>query len=241
MKSEIEVVLSKLQSLLDDPDFANGGQQETARYIYYQTLVLRRFQPEQQSQAFDYFNQLQSLNVSSPWKLAATTEVAKFFEDVEDSRVTAEPILRQQMTDVYQALQSSLASTASTNRDAVEVKLTKLYLADGKIEAASDIATDAPENASWLPTLAALSEAKGDLSRSERLWQRLEQLLPPASNGWWEARLNRLMVLRQLDADKAKAMLERTISLYPNASQSSEASQSVSARLQELARQWRAQ
>ena len=235
LRSEFESVLTELQSLLDHPDSAKGKQQKKARFIYYQTLVLSRLQPDAQTEAFSYFQQLQSLNDSSPWTLAATTEVARFFEDVVDSRFANEPVLRQKMIDVYQALQTITASTTSTNRDAVEIKLTKLYLAAGKIEAANDLAANAPENPSWLPTLAALANAKGDYPRSELLWQRLEQLLPTGSSDWWEARLNRLNVLHQVDVAKAKAMLASTISLFP------EAPQRISVKLKELGKQWGAQ
>ena len=234
LDGEIEGVLSKLQSLLDQSDSKKPKQTETARYIYYQLLVLRRLYPEDQSQAFANFQQLQSLNVDSPWTLAATTEAARFFEDVDDSRFAAEPILRQQMIAVYQDLQSILRSTESTNREAVNIKLSKLYLADGKIDAAIILAADAPENASWLPILAELKEVQGDLRQSEVLWQQLEQLLPALSDDWWEARLNRLRVMHKTEPEAAKETLERTISLYQNTSQS------VSTRLQELARQWEA-
>ena len=233
LENEIEVVLSRLQSLLNHPDSTKGKQQKYARYIYYQMLVLRALHPSAQTDAFTHFQQLQSLIASSPWTLATTIEAAKFFEDVEDSRFTTEPVLRQQMIDVYQALNTISASTESTNREVVEVKLAKLYLADGKIDAANELAKDVPKNASWLPILAELAETQGEIRRSEMLWQRLEESLPQGNDGWWEARLNRLRLLHKINADKANAMLGRTLSLYP------EAPQSVSAKLQELGERWR--
>ena len=233
LKSEIEDVSSKLKSLLNHPD-STKRKQQTVRFIYYQTMVLRRLHPDARTEAFNYFQQLQSFNVSSPWTLAATTEVAKFFEDIEDSRFATEPVLRQRMIDVYQALQTILSTAASTNRDAVEIRLAKLYLADGKTDALNDLTEDVPKNASWLPIIAEMAEAQGDIHRSETLWQRLEEALPLGTDPWWKARLNRLKVLHKIDADKAKAMLDRTISLYP------EAPQSVSAQLLELSERWRA-
>ena len=232
LEKEIDGVLSRLQSLLGGPDLSNGRPSQKARQIYYQTLVLQKFHPEDVTQAFTKFQQIESLNSSSPWTLAGITKVAEFFEDVEDSRLATEQNLRFQMIDVYQALHSILESTKSTNRAAVKIKLAKLYIADGEFEAAKNLTKDETEDTVWLPIFASLAEADGDLRKSETLWQRLEELLPAGGDNWWTARMNRIEVLHQLDASQAKIMLDRTISLYPNAQPS------IITRLQELADQW---
>ena len=234
LESEIDGVMSNVQSLLANPDSTNEKPSQKARQIYFETLVLRKFHSEDMDQAFINFQRIQSLNDSSPWTLAGITEVAKFFEDVENSRFATQQSLRMQMIDVYQNLHKILGSTKSTNLAAVKIKLAKLHLADGDIESANKLAEQASDVAAWLPILASLAEAKGNLRASENLWRRLEQLLRAGEDDWWKARMNRLAVLHQFDADQAKTMLDRTISLHPDAQPS------VLAQLHALADQWEA-
>jgi len=228
-------VLSQLESILNSPDATPPKRSEVARYIYFQTLVLRKLHPEDQSRAFEYFQQTQTLKDSSPWTLATTIETAKFFEDVPISRLATEPLLRKRIIEVFSSLLSGLAPTDTINREIAAVKLAKLYLADGQIEAARLLTEGVSEDATWLPVLASLAEKENNPSGSESLWQQLEQLLPTGSDDWWEARLNRLSVLHRLDAGRAEELLNSTIALYP------ETPQTFSDRLQALSEQWRAE
>ncbi len=248
----IDEQLGQVERLLNSNRQIRHRGLKAVMQIYYRTLVLLDRQPIDQTQAFEYFQFLESLDVRSPWTLATLIQIARCFENVSHDRLCSDRSLRKQMIAVYHRLSMVQRSkgandwtvsaplyvgedgaVAPKNKDIVAVKLAELYIADGQIEAANRLTHGVPENMMWLPVLAALREVAGDFRRCAALWMSVEQRIAVGSDDWWEARLKRVAVLHQFDPSQAIDLVEQTMVLNPNAPER------FSIRLRELAKQWR--
>lgn len=234
---EIEGLLTDLESPLSDSQRLKNERSRAARQLYYRVHALQRLRPEDYSQAFTHFRQLKKLGDRSPWTLATIIEVAKFFEGKTELQFLADDLFRAQMIEVYRSLHETTktVSEAEFNREVAAVKLAELYLADGQFDAAHVLAEGVPENLAWLPILASLAKEKNDPRKSESYWQRLERQLPVGSEQWWEARLNRMTVLRLFDTSQSIKLLSTTTKLNLKTPRRFEL------RLQTLTDQWRAE
>lgn len=213
---EIDESLENVKELMDGSDSTKNKTDAAAKFLYFQSLVLRTLHPKNHRRADGYFQRIKQLNNPSPWKATAAIEIAKIYENAEDNVEVDAPVFRGKMIGVYELLSKLKNSAESSNAKVVSLKLAKLYLADDRLLEAEELVQDSQPDVLWLPLRASLAEKKNDPRQSASLWQQLEELSPKGSETWFDARWKRILVLHQFDETNATELLIRTMALHPN-------------------------
>ena len=213
---EVEEVLGNVKRMLEGTSTPGLKKTEAAKFLYFQSLALSTLQPKNHIAAHRFFREIERLDDSSPWTSAATIEIAKVFENAENTMNSNDQAFRGKMIDVYKFLFNRSNSTQSANREVVSHKLARLYLAEDRLLEAEKLLQNSKPDPHWLPLHADLAKKKNDLHRCASLWQQLEKQSLAGTDIWLDARLNRLSVLHQFDKPTAVELLDRTIALNPD-------------------------
>lgn len=228
----IENALVSVKRLINDASQTPPKKIEAAKYLYFQSLVLRTLQPENHRLADEYFEQIKQLNHSSTWTVAAALEIAQVFENAQAKTNVDGRVYGDQMIRVYEFLSQQSTLLKSSNEKVVSLRLARLYIADDRLLEAEALVQGAKQDPLWLPIRANLAKQKRDWRRSASLWQELEKQISAGTDAWLDARLKRLLVLHQFDERAATELLTRTIALNPNMRPT------FATRFRQLADQW---